>query len=66
MLYKYKIILYVLCISSLLFGEVTISGSIKSDEGKILLGANIVLKGSSHGSVSDQKGQFILGIQVLD
>ena len=49
-----------------LYSQVTISGSITNVDGKILSGANIVLKGTSLGGVSNQEGQFTLDIPESD
>ena len=49
-----------------LYSQVTISGSITNVDGKILSGANIVLKGTSLGVVSNQEGQFTLDIPESD
>ena len=49
-----------------LYSQVTISGSITNVDGKILSGANIVLKGTSLGVMSDQEGHFTLDIPEID
>ena len=49
-----------------LYSQVTISGSITNADGKILPGANIVLKGTSLGIVSDQGGEFTFNISQND
>ena len=46
----------------MLSGQVTIAGLVKSDNGKKLPRANIVLKGTNLGVVSDNDGQFTLDI----
>ena len=49
-----------------LYSQVTVLGSVTNKNGKILPGANIVLKGTSLGTVSDQEGQFKLDISESD
>ena len=45
-----------------LYGQIAISGIVKSDDGKKLPGANIVLQGTNLGVVSDSDGNFTLDI----
>ncbi|SVC23061.1 uncharacterized protein METZ01_LOCUS275915, partial [marine metagenome] len=63
---NFKFILFILVTFFPLFGQIIISGSIVTENGKILPGANIVLKGTSLGTVSDIKGQFELDIPKND
>ena len=59
---NYKISILILLSIYSLFGQIIISGIVTNDDGKILPGANIVLKGTSLGTVSDQEGQYKLDI----
>lgn len=45
-----------------LYGQIEISGTVKSDDGAKLPGANIVLRGTDLGVVSDSDGNFTLDI----
>ena len=53
----YKITYFLLFLFPL-FGQMTILGSVTNSDGKFLPGANIVLKGTSLGTVSDDNGMF--------
>ena len=59
---NYRKLLIIILVFFPLYGQVTISGSVTNEDGKILPGANILLKGTNLGVVSDQEGQFILNI----
>ena len=60
------VLLVILVASFPLYSQVTVLGSVTTKNGKILPGANIVLKGTSLGTVSDQEGQFKLDISESD
>ena len=62
----YKVILFIILTLFPLYSQVTVSGIVTNVDGKILPGANIILKGSILGTVSDQEGQFILDIPEKD
>ena len=57
-----KILLFIVLALFPLYSQVIISGTIITDNGKILPGANIVFNGTSLGTVSDQGGEFTLDI----
>ena len=60
---KFPNILFLLILSTFpLYGQITISGTVKNDDGKKLPGANIVLQGTNLGVVSDSDGTFTLDI----
>jgi len=61
-----NVLLVIIVASFPLYSQVTISGSITNVDGKILSEANIVLKGTSLGTVSDQEGQFTFDIPEID
>ncbi|WP_020601031.1 SusC/RagA family TonB-linked outer membrane protein [Spirosoma panaciterrae] len=44
----------------------TVSGTVRADNGELLPGVNIVLKGQSKGTVSDANGQFSLSAKPGD
>ena len=57
----YKVTYFLLFLFPL-FGQMTISGSVTNSDGNFLPGANIVLKGTSLGTVSDDNGMFKMEI----
>ena len=61
-----KVILFVLLALFPLYSQVYVSGYIINIDGEILSGANIALKGTNLGVVSDKEGQFILNIPEKD
>ena len=61
-----RILILIILASCMLSGQVTIAGLVKSDNGKKLPRANIVLKGTNLGVVSDNDGQFTLDISEED
>ena len=42
--------------------EISLSGIVKDDKGEHLPGVSVVLKGSQQGTVTNEKGEFVLGI----
>ncbi len=57
-----KILLFIVLALFPLYSQVIISGTITTENGEILPGANIVFNGTSLGTVSDKEGQFTLDI----
>lgn len=55
---KLKIIIALLLSSTLVFAQSKISGKISDQQGEALVGATIVFKGSTQGSISDFNGNF--------
>ena len=49
-----------------LYGQMKISGTVQDENGKKLSGANIVLKGTNRGIVSNKEGKFTLEISEKD
>lgn len=46
--------------TSNIFSQTTIRGKILDEQGESLLGANVIINGTSQGTVSDQNGNFNL------
>ena len=46
--------------TSNIFSQTTIQGKILDEQGESLLGANVIINGTSQGTVSDQNGNFNL------
>ena len=46
--------------TSNIFYQTTIQGKILNEQGESLLGANVIINGTSQGTVSDQNGNFNL------
>jgi iron complex outermembrane receptor protein len=46
--------------TSNVFSQTTIKGKILDEQGESLLGANVIINGTSQGTVSDQNGNFNL------
>jgi len=52
--------LFCLFFTSNIFSQTTVQGKILDEQGEGLLGANIIINGTSQGTVSDQNGNFNL------
>lgn len=52
-----------LATSNLFSKQIEVSGSIHSSEGEPLVGVNIVEKGTTNGTISDQYGKFTIAVQ---
>jgi len=64
---KKHIYLLFLVLSSIAYGQqITISGSVSDSDGKALIGATIIEKGTSNGTVSDYNGNFELTVSSVD
>ena len=57
-----QFVLPLLFLTSISFGQKSISGIVNTDEGDPLIGVNILEKGSSNGTVSDIDGSFSLSV----
>lgn len=53
-------LLLVLCGATVAFGQLTISGKVSDRDGEPLIGASIMVKGTTNGTVSDIDGNFKL------
>lgn len=43
-----------------------ISGTVVDQEGNHVIGANVIIKGTQNGTITDLNGQFILDFQRVD
>ena len=46
--------------------EVTVKGTVKDDKGEVLPGVSVVIKGTTRGSLTDEKGNFELSVSGQD
>ncbi|KAA0261691.1 MAG: carboxypeptidase-like regulatory domain-containing protein [Chlorobiota bacterium] len=53
-----RYLIFILFLSTTVFSQTKISGTIRSAQGEVLIGANIFIKGSYDGASSDAKGNF--------
>lgn len=53
-------LLLMLCGATVAFGQLTISGKVTDPDGESLIGASIMVKGTTNGTVSDIDGKFKL------
>jgi len=60
------IILLVLFITSIAFSQLTIKGMVTDEKGEPLPAANIVIKGTQYGTITDDDGVYILSIPPLE
>jgi len=56
------ILLFILMASGFSFAQTTISGSVKSSEGESLPGVNVVISGTTTGTITDLDGNYSLPI----
>ena len=47
-------------------GKITVSGQIKDEAGETLIGTNILIKGTSTGTVTDFDGKYELSVGASD
>ncbi|OIP51344.1 MAG: hypothetical protein AUK33_04625 [Flavobacteriaceae bacterium CG2_30_34_30] len=59
----FPILLFLFCFSS--YSQTTITGNVLDNSGLPILGANIIVTGTSEGTVSDFDGNFRLTVSVL-
>ena len=52
----------IMLLTATVFAQVTITGSVKDNTKEPLIGANVVLKGTTTGTVTDYDGNFVLTI----
>jgi len=62
---KIKNLLSLVClllVSQIVLAQKTVSGTVKSPDGEALIGVNIVVKGTSEGTVTDVDGKYSISI----
>ena len=57
-----KLCLIILFNTVVVLNAITISGTVSNEDGETLPGANIILKGTNVGTMSDEEGNFTLNI----
>ena len=62
----FKLCLIVLLNTVAILNAITISGTVSNEDGETLPGANILLKGTNVGTMSDEEGDFTLNVSDDD
>jgi TonB-linked SusC/RagA family outer membrane protein len=64
---KKLVLLFIsICFFSITNAQFTVSGKITDQEGKPLMGANVIIKGTSIGTVTDTDGKYSISISAED
>ncbi len=56
------ILMMVFCVVGMAFSQRTITGMVSDDQGEALIGANVLLKGTTLGTVTDIEGKYSLNV----
>ncbi len=56
------ILMMVFCVVGMAFSQRTISGMVSDDQGEALIGANVLVKGTTIGTVTDIEGKYSLNV----
>ena len=56
------ILMMVFCVVGLAFSQRTITGMVSDDQGEALIGANVLVKGTTIGTVTDIEGKYSLNV----
>lgn len=61
---RYKFILFLLLFSAMTYAEIAVSGRVVDDSGEPMIGVNILLQGTSTGTLTNIDGEFYIKVPL--
>lgn len=61
---RYKFILFLLLFSAMTYAEIAVSGRVVDDSGEPMIGVNILLQGTSTGTLTNIDGEFYIEVPL--
>jgi TonB-dependent starch-binding outer membrane protein SusC len=65
-LLRFLMLLVCTTVTTVLFGQTQVSGTVTSKQGEPIPGVNVIVKGTAQGTTTDPTGKFVLGISQPD